>query len=462
MKKRLNRRIMKKWLGMLLAGVTVSSALCACVSEKTPVSTTQESGTQNSGAQASGKEEHVTLRFLSYASEYEEAEKVVLDAYHAKNPNVTVNIEYITDKSKDYLTKTDVMLMGGEPIDIIMTPSPKDYSVRAESNSYLPLDSFFEAEGTNIEDEFNVVYKVNDQVYGIPAEMKYAIVFINKDMLDEAGLPVPPLDWTWDDYREYAVKMTKGEGADKIYGSYFHTFSDMVLYGVSSAKKGSKIFNEDGSLTFNNPEFAKFMQFRYELENEDKASVPLADMKALNMNYTDQFFNGKTAMLPMMTYMLNLMVNEKYEHNFETTFARIPLWEKEDEHYTPVAATLFCIAKTTEHPQEAFDFLKFWCTEGVEIKGMTIANQKGVDKFECAERMVGDGAEHVDMEALNAVLNDEKWVDSYEEYIPVYQSEIESILMEESDKYLLGSQSLEDMVNNLMKRGNAVIAENQK
>ena len=65
-------------------------------------------------------------------------------------------------------------------------------------------------------------------------------------------------------------------------------------------------------------------------------------------------------------------------------------------------------------------------------------------------------------QALNAVLNDEKWVDSYEEYIPVYQSEIESILMEESDKYLLGSQSLEDMVNNLMKRGNAVIAENQK
>ncbi|MBS6644867.1 MAG: extracellular solute-binding protein [Clostridiaceae bacterium] len=462
MEKQLARRKMRRWLGMLLAGITVSSALSACSAGKAPVTTTQSSESQISGTQASGKEEEqVTLRFLSWAGEYEEIEKKVIDLYHDQNPNVTVNIEYITEKSTDYLTKTDVMLMGGEPIDIIMSPSARDYIIRAESDSYLPLDPFFEAEGLNIEDEYNVVYKVNDQVYGIPAEMKYALVLINKDMLDEAGLPVPPLDWTWEDYREYAIKMTKGEGAEKIYGSYFHTFSDMVLYGISSAKAGNKIFNEDGSLTFENPEFAKFMQFRYDLENKDKASVPLADMKALNMSYADQFFKGKAAMLPMMTYMLNYIGNEKYVHDFETTFARLPLWDKNDPHYTPVGATIFCIAKTTEHPQEAYDFLKFWCTEGVKIKGMTIANQKGVNKFECAESMVGNASEQVDMEALNNVLNDEKWVDSYEEFIPAYQSEIENIMLEESDKYLLGSQSLEEMIANLMKRGNAVIDENK-
>ncbi len=38
---------------------------------------------------------------------------------------------------------------------------------------------------------------------------------INKDHLDEAGLEVPPLDWTWEDYREYSKALTQGEGKDK-------------------------------------------------------------------------------------------------------------------------------------------------------------------------------------------------------------------------------------------------------
>lgn len=281
-------------------------------------------------------------------------------------------------------------------------------------------------------------------------------------MLDEAGLPVPDLNWTWEDYREYAIKLTKGEGSGKTYGSYFHIFADMYTYGVTSAQKGNRCFNADGTLSFDNPEFAKFLQFRYDLENKDKASVPLADTKALNMSYYDQFLNGKVAMLPMLTHMLGHIGNEKYPHDFVTTFARLPLWEADDEHYNPVGATIYSIAKTTKHPQEAFDFLKFWCTEGVQMKGLTIANQKGANRFECAKRMVEGSESLVDMDALESVMNDEKWIDSYEDFMPSYQGEIELILGEEAEKFLLDVQSLEDTVTRLMERGNQIIAENSK
>lgn len=110
--------------------------------------------------------------------------------------------------SSDYLTKTDIMLMGGEPIDILMTANYAQYTVRAMSGSYLPLDDFMKEEGITAEDAYNVILKVNDQTYGIPGEMKYNLVLINKNMLDEAGLEVPALDWTWDDYHEYAKKLT--------------------------------------------------------------------------------------------------------------------------------------------------------------------------------------------------------------------------------------------------------------
>lgn len=44
---------------------------------------------------------------------------------------------------------------------------------------------------------------------------------------------------------------------------------------------------------------------------------------------------------------------------------------------------------------------------------------------------------------------------------PSYQSEIDSLLTEETDIYLLGSQSLDDTISNLMSRGNVIIEENK-
>lgn len=462
-------------MGLLAAAVSMALSGCSGGTNTEVTSTTASAGkesrttgsqehdsqTKDAKTEDAGKEP-ITLRFVSWQSHQADANQAVADAYHEKNPNVTVKIDYVGNmNSQDYLTKTDIMMMGGEEMDIIMAPSFMAYSARADSGSYLPLDPYFEEEGSSAEDEFNVIFRVNDKVYGIPAELKYNIVLINKDMLDEAGLPVPDIDWTWDDYRDYARKMTKGTGADTIYGSYFHSWGSMNLYGVGSIKKGSAYFNDDKTLTFDSPYFSDFLQYRYDMENVDKSSTPLADLKALNMSYYDQFFGGKIGMLPMATFMLTDIGNEKYQHDFITTFARMPLWESDDEHYNTASATVFSVSKTSTHPKEAFDFLKFWSTEGVTIKGKFVSNEKGADKMESINRIVEGFTDLVDMDALNNVMQDKKWIDNYEEYIPTYQSQIDSILTEETDKFLLNSQSLEETVNNLMKRSQEVIEENQ-
>ena len=81
---------------------------------------------------------------------------------------------------------------------------------------------------------------------------------------------------------------------------------------------------------------------RYDMENVDHCSTPLADVKALNMNYRDQFFNGNIAMLPMGTFMLSDIGNEKYSPDFVTTFARQPLWDKDGKHLQCLAgATMY-------------------------------------------------------------------------------------------------------------------------
>lgn len=451
---------MKKQLSIamsLMMGVSILSG-CGNNADSAGSSSTTSSMVKST---TEASKEAVTIRFVTWQTNHEKANQAVADAYHELHPNVTIQFDYIGDmNSKDYLTKTDVMLMGDETMDIIMAPSFADYATRASAGSYLDLDPYFKTEGTTFEDEYNVTLRINDGAYGIPTDMKYNLVLINKDMLDAAGLETPSLDWTWDDYREYAKKLTSGNSADTTYGSYFHSWGSVRLYGIESAKSGSEYFNDDKTLTFDNEYNKKFLQLIYDMENVDKSSTPLADIKSLNMNYRDQFFSGNIAMLPMGTFMLSDIGNEKYEHNFVTTFARMPVWSSDDPHYNTASATVFSLARTSEHPQEAYDFLRFWSTEGVTIKGMFIANTKGADKMESVTKIISGFEDKVDVEALSAIMRDDKWVDSYSTYIPDFQSELDSINAEETDKFLLGSQDLDTTIHNLMDRGNAVIAEN--
>ena len=335
------------------------------------------------------------IRFVSWQTNHAAANEKVAEAYEALHPDVDVQFEYIGDmNSTDYMTTVDIMIMGGEPMDIVMTSNFPTHAQRADSGAYIDLDPYFEAEGTTFEDCYNTTFRVNGGVYGIAGEMKYNLVLINKDALDAAGLPVPPLDWTWDDYKAYAEALTHGEGASKVYGSYFHSWGNQNLLGVGSAKTGSTYFKDDKSPIFDDPAFVDFIQYRKALEDEG-VSTPLADV----------------------------------------------------------------IPRTSTHPEAAFDFLRFWTTEGVAIKGMFISNEKGADRMESVNAIINGFTDKLDVEALTAIMGDPEWVESFPDFCPPYQTEIDTALTEETDMYLLGSQSLDQTVSNLMTRSNAIIAE---
>lgn len=92
---------------------------------------------------------------------------------------------------------------------------------------------------------------------------------------------------------------------------------------------------------------------------------------------------------------------------------------------------------------------------------MFLPNEKGADKMESVNSIVESFRDSVDMDALTKIMKDEKWVDSYAESTPAYQNEISNLEIEESDKFLLGTQSLEDTITNLMERGNEIIEANK-
>jgi len=442
--------------------VAMTAGLMACGSSgSVPESATVDVTKTQETSKESKSEDEVTLRFLTWQTQSKDLDQKVADAYMADHPNINIVYDYYGDMTAaEYHKKVDLMVLGGEEMDILMDGSFREQAQRAGSGTYLPVDEYFEEEGVKPEDIYQIVSRVDGKMYGIPGDLKSWFVMINKDYLDEAGLEVPPLDWTWDDYREYANKLTTGDGASKRYGSYFHTWGHFFNMGLWSTFDDNPMFNADMTATnFDDPVFHDFLQFRYDMEQTDKCQVPYSDVTSMNMNYRDKFFNGNVAMMPIGNYMIpELDDQDKYPHDFTTTFAPIPRWKDAEPGRTYTECLYYSIAKNSKHPKEAYDYIRFYTTEGMKIRSMSFSAEKGIDKMEFAKAQIED-PKYLDMDALEKVLTNPDWKDIVYNNVPAYGTEMEDIMRDEGGKYLLGAESLEEAISNMDKNGAALIAE---
>ena len=211
---------MKKIVSFILAMMLVASLAACGNSSQTQQQTPQTEGkaeeNKSEGAKpetpAAGEE--VTLRFVGWQTNHQEEDKKAAEEYNKLHPNIKVVFDYYGDQNAtEYTKKVDLMLMGGEEMDIVATAGVPEHTQRASSGAYLALDDYFKAEGVNPRDIYSCLPVVDGKVYCMPADWKAWFVLLNKSYLEEAGLPLPGLDWTWQDYEDYAIKLTKGEGA---------------------------------------------------------------------------------------------------------------------------------------------------------------------------------------------------------------------------------------------------------
>ena len=451
----------KRFFAAMMAAAMTAGMLTGCGGGAKKESAAPAESAQGGSTEAAKEGEQVNLRFVSWQTANKELDKKVAEAYTKEHPNVTITYDYYGDMTAaEYYKKVDMMVMGGEEMDILMASAFPEHAQRAASGAYLPLEEFFEKEGVKPEDAYAIVQKVDGKMYGIPGDLKSWFVLINKNYLDEAGLPVPELDWTWADYRDYANKMTQGEGASKRYGSYFHSWDHYNYMGMWSNYPDNPMFNADmTAVNFDHPMFKEWLQFRYDMENEDKCQVPYADVKSMNMNYRDKFFNGQIAMLPIGSFMIpELDDQDKYPHEFVTTFAPIPAWEDAEPGTTYTESHFYSISKTSKHPQEAYDYIRFYTTEGMRIRGISVSAEKGIDKMEFVNMQIED-TKYVDVEALKNVINNTDWKDNLYANVPSYNKELAAMMTDESAKFLLGTESLDNVIDSMMKNGTQMMKD---
>lgn len=451
----------KKWGPILTAVLLVSSLMAGCSGgSEGSGSAANSTGNQGSGGNASPKET-VQIKFLGWekASVYQPA----IDAFEQKNPGIKVEyMPLVENDSNETIKKIDLMYASGEDFDVFSLNSAPAFAQRAESGMLEPLDGYLDEEGVKYEDEYKAEQqKLNGKRYSLPGKFGPWFILLNKTKLDEANLPVPT-NWTWDEFRDYAKKLTSGEGADKVYGAHFHEWKDYFLLNLYSSPENQGIMKDDGlTLNADNPLMKKSLELRYDMEKADQSATPYQDVITQKIPYRDQYFQQKGIMMPTGPWMIpEAGGTDKIPATFVSAFAPWPTNNKGDEIYSYGGADSLVISSASKHKEESYKFLRFLSTEGMALTKQLSAWKKA-DLNNEVDQIINStpSPDKVDRDSLINVLSVTK--------LPVppitvpYAADLENAYIAECDNYMLGKTDIDTTIANIKTNLQKIIDANK-
>ncbi|RED63218.1 ABC transporter substrate-binding protein [Cohnella lupini] len=470
----------KKWLNGMAAGVMLVGLLAGCGgnNKNENASPSPSSGTGASpsapaeSSSESGKDVH--LRVYTFGPELTYNWSTTLKAYEEANPGVTVEAVVLSDKgdTQEAMKKLDLAFASKENIDVLMFSDPANYAQRVSLGMTEPLDDFIAKDGGyKVAEEYKVDTTLNGKVHALPGKFNPWYVLLNKDHLDEAGLPVPT-DWTWDEYADYAKKLTKGEGTSKRYGTYFHGpqgggWMEFLKLMMLNQPINSDFLKADGSSNLSDPNFKKTLELRVKMEKEDKSSVPYSDIISQKLAYRNQFFNQSASMLTIGSWMnTEIGGTDKLPLSFHVAVAPFPKNNKGDTiGYAPVTTDYTAVSSISKNKEAAYKFVRWYTTEGQLIQAKNVPSWSKVTDGQLNpiidSILAGTmNPELVDKDSLIKTL----LMSKASEMLPgaSYQGEVYKAVNEEYEKLILGQQDIDAMVKNSQDRTQQIIEANKK
>jgi len=148
-----------------------------------------------------------TLQLMGWASSDAENTRLqqIVDQWNTANPDSTVQLNLVPD----YDTKLQTALAGGSPPDIFYIDSFKLPDLVA-ANAVAPIGDQL----TNPDDFYpsmREAFTIEGTFYCPPKDFSTLALEYNKDLFDAAGVEYPTADWTWDDLRAAAEKLTNAD-----------------------------------------------------------------------------------------------------------------------------------------------------------------------------------------------------------------------------------------------------------
>jgi multiple sugar transport system substrate-binding protein len=427
---------------VLVMGLLVG---CGSNNNESSPSTSPSSTSTASETASTPADSPVTIKFASWIPSAQMGP--TLAEYAKEKPNVSVEYTELVENNDSVagMQKLDLLVASGGDLDVAMFPNATDFSKRAGLELLAPLNDLITAEGIVLNDEYSVDPSINGQVFALPDTYENYFVLLNKEMLDQANLPVPT-SWTWDEFYDYARKLTAGDGANKVFGTYFHSWPMYFQLGLLNQSKDNNLIN-NGVLKIDSPEIRQSLAIREQTEKIDKSAIPYSDTISQKLAYRSVYFSKKAAMVVTGNWMIaESGGSEEFPATFVSAFAPMPSNAAADPSgVSPANGNFISILKSSKNQQAAYDFIRWYTTKGEQFNQVYSAWKKqNVDEFIAGVKTKALSPDMIDAESLSYVIKNSPTTPL--NIPPVYQSELDEAYVKEAEKFVLGQQDLETTV----------------
>lgn len=305
--------------------------------------------------------ETVTIRYLAHTTNVSELElyQRLADSFHEKHPNIKVEI---IAPSGAWLPQLKVMVAGGVAPDAIFTANWWIPDLVHNNLVYDITDIVARDPEWNDSDFFPVMIEqtyYKGRRYAVPRHFSPMLIFFNRSVAEESGLGDPPADWTWDEFKDYARRLTRKDGDEVTRWGFFNFQSGAVAgnaYLIPVVRSfGGDLFSEDGlNLELANPTSVAAVQWFIDLTLADRIAPTQAEISAhggQNKMMADQKVGMMLDIFPQILYLRSAEVS------FDWDVAQVPAGPA--GRVNRAAGGTHAIVSTTEHPLEAWEWIKF-------------------------------------------------------------------------------------------------------
>lgn len=242
-------------------------------------------------AAGSGKKTRIRLTTWTGVDEAKELQAVI-DKINAQSTTFEIVHE---PQPADYYTKLQTTIAGGQAADL-MWLSQEYIPGYAERGALLPIDDCLKQSdkpAAKLDDYFPAILQtaqLKGKTYGLPWISQPVVMYYNPKLFKDAGVAEPTADWTWDDFKNAAAKITKPDKG--IYGTAFNDWPPIDMFVWQA---GGEVINKDRTeAPIDSPEAIKGMEFYGDIIYNPKYAAPENVIK--EQGFGELAKNGKVAM----------------------------------------------------------------------------------------------------------------------------------------------------------------------
>lgn len=374
------QRMSRRQLLKMGAAFVATGMLAGCTGVVAPQPAAQEApaNSEEPAAAEAPVLEPVTLRLTFWADIADTPTwQWGLEQYGEEQPDIKISWE--NTPWTEYWTKLQTQMAAGTPPDIpgMVSMYAQQYIRQGSLLSFAPFIDR-DADELNVDDFWPAImpaYQWEGETYAFPYDLSTMLLMYNKNLFDEAGVPYPTGEWTWEEFLDSTTKLAKdtdGDGKTDQWGFILPTLGWTVNAWLSTNK--ATFISEDGlTCLLDSPEAIETIQFLSDLRNQHGVAPTPADQGDIPL-----FETGKAAITwgnPEFVQVLVSRVGPPRDNDkFLWDVALIP---KKQQNGNALAGGSFAIGAGTENPEEAWNFVKFYTSAPI-LEEMIAKPSRGI------------------------------------------------------------------------------------